>query len=320
MSRSHFNQFINSDIPARAWPPAPHARFADIPVGLVVLGQIGTYTEVAPSITSVAADNQLRADLAAPPQPLFVPEQVPTTDPVPESTATTNTVINTSADGEPFAPSANELPELQAGVPFHPTIKRVVQSLAKQLPFGRSRVMQWHAVDESLELETWTQLWALANCWASTKSDPLLLIDATTSGRGLAGWLGWQAPQGWSDMLNDQAKLSQIMQPTAHETCRFITRGETPWTVDDESSLRLASALKALQRDYRAIWVVTSGDWNAQSLSHANRAHTRQLLIPLGTNLADWQRFAQSLLERNLLIQGWLGLDSGTTHTTRQTA
>jgi hypothetical protein len=71
----------------------------------------------------------------------------------------------------------------------------------------------------------------------------------------------------------------------------------------------------ALQRDYAAIWVVTSGEWNSFNHIISETVHKRELVIPISSaNTAQiWRASVNQLIQKNVLINGWLALGNSET-------
>src|SRR6218665_4111342 len=76
---------------------------------------------------------------------------------------------------------------------------------------------------------------------------------------------------------------------------------------NDEARLLLTGGLLALQRDHRAIWIMTSGAWNDAAQEVSQAAHERYLIVPTRHGQA-WKRLSADLVARNVLVSGWIAL------------
>ncbi|MGC4001989.1 MAG: hypothetical protein QM811_02105 [Pirellulales bacterium] len=191
------------------------------------------------------------------------------------------------------------LPEMRRAAVDRAAFPALIEKLAGALRYGRTRVIHWHVVGDGATGRA--HLDALAEAWGASRTERLLFIDAQLDPTTVSTQAGW-----W-DVVADRATLAESLHETEYASLARMFVGRRPRRIDDEARLRLAGGLLALQRDHRAIWLVTSGEWTdaAQAIAHA--AHERYLVVPTPESAA-WRRVATDLTERNVLVNGWIAV------------
>ncbi|MDX1965314.1 MAG: hypothetical protein SFX18_19365 [Pirellulales bacterium] len=204
-------------------------------------------------------------------------------------------------------------PVIRPLLDFEPTILEIVERQARGLRWEKSRMVQWHLAQPE-QLVAVRFLWSVAQAWASRQERRLLLIDGTTAG-SLAEYFGWTAGPGWTDVVTGQARLSQTLCQTPWPTIDFLGVGTIAAAPQPDTAASLAAMLQAVQRDYPATWVVTSGPWSPVAQNISQLAHERQLVLHPGALGAggSWQGLRRDLIENNVLIDGWIALESPST-------
>jgi hypothetical protein len=194
---------------------------------------------------------------------------------------------------------------------YQPAIREAVQRRAKALRAHKTLATQWHLAGNATVLNRLPSLhlWAMAGCWGQLREEKLVVIDATSSGPELAQLLGWDCAAGWSDMLRSRAALSETLHHTPWPNVTLIPRGSAALEYDDELCLRQASAIGALKRDYRAVWILTAGDWDDAAQVTSQHVGERQLIVPLNCPASDWRDLNTKLVAGNVLVNGWVALN-----------
>ena len=194
---------------------------------------------------------------------------------------------------------------------YQPAIREAVQRRAKALRTRKTLVTQWHLAGNATVLNRLPSLhlWAMAGCWGQLRSEKLVVIDATSSGPELAQLLGWDCAAGWSDLLTERAALSETLHNTPWPNVTLIPRGSARPEFYDETCLRQASALGALQRDHRAVWILTAGEWDDAAQVTSQHAGERQLIVPLNCPASEWRDLNAKLVAGNVLVNGWVALN-----------
>lgn len=198
---------------------------------------------------------------------------------------------------------------------YQPAIRDAVQRRAKSLRAHKTLATQWHLAGNATVLNRLPSLhlWAMAGCWGQLRSEKLVVIDATSSGPELAQLLGWDCAAGWSDLLMSRAALSETLHNTPWPNVTLIPRGSSLAEFDDEMCLRQASAIGALQRDYRAVWILTAGAWDDAAQITSQHVGERQLIVPLNCPASDWHDLNAKLVAGNVLVNGWVALNPAVT-------
>lgn len=342
---SYTNKFEQpSSYQPQSWPPRPHARFAHIPQGLAVLARITTWqdpaiviaipepvaeavTTAAPVVQATAVEPPLvQATISSvveeSPTELLTAEELPATAAFFEqeleqpATVEAETILFVEPDlsiGPDLSIDPGEVAAHLGQAPqYQSAIRDAVQKRAKDLRAKKTLVTQWHLAGNATVLNSLPSLhlWAMAGCWGQTREEKLVLIDATNNGPELAHILGWDCAAGWSDMLAARASLSETLCPTPWSNVTLIPRGSAQPEFYDETCLRQASALGALQRDYRAVWILTAGTWDEAAQVTSQHARERQLIVPLNCPASEWRELNAKLVAGNVLVNGWVALDS----------
>lgn len=346
---SYTNKFEQpSSYQPQSWPPRPHARFAHIPQGLSVLARITTWQDpalvvappepVAEPVTAAASiiagpiseapavevapieDTPISIAIAgiAEPNPAewIAAEELPDTTAFFEQELHQPAVVEagTVQDVEPdsFIEPGEVASHLDQAPQYQPAIREAVQRRAKALRAKKTLVTQWHLAGNATVLNRLPSLhlWAMAGCWGQLRDEKLVVIDATSSGPELAQLLGWDCSAGWSDLLTERAALSETLHNTPWANVTLIPRGSCVPEFYDETCLRQASALGALQRDYRAVWILTAGSWDDAAQVTAQHAGERQLIVPLNCPASEWRDLNAKLVAGNVLVNGWIALNS----------
>jgi hypothetical protein len=205
---------------------------------------------------------------------------------------------------------------------YQPAIREAVQRRAKALRAKKTLVTQWHLAGNATVLNRLPSLhlWAMAGCWGQLREEKLVVIDATSSGPELAQLLGWDCATGWSDLLTERAALSETLHNTPWPNVTLIPRGSCVPEFYDETCLRQASALGALQREYRAVWILTAGTWDIAAQVTSQHVGERQLIVPLNCPASEWRDLNARLVAGNVLVNGWVALNSATSATQRRAA
>jgi len=330
---SYTNKFEQpSSYQPQSWPPRPHARFAHIPHGLAVLARINTWQDPALIVPAPVEVHETKPAATLAPDVLLAQDtpELLSADDLPESTAffaqeleqDTSPELEAAASDdqdlpiEPneIKPNEIELSEVAAQLgqapQYQAAIREAVQKRAKALRAKKTVVTQWHLVGNNSVLSGLPSLhlWAMANYWGQTREEKLVVIDATSSGPELAQLLGWDCAAGWSDLLTARAALSETMHATPWTNVTLIPRGSSQPEFYEETCLRQASALGALQRDYRAVWILTAGVWDEAAQVTSQHVRERQLIVPLNCPASTWRELNAKLVAGNVLINGWVAL------------
>jgi hypothetical protein len=310
----------------QSWPPRPHARFAHIPQGLAVLARITTWhdtSSVVAAPTILAACDNVPTPPVVSPAPsiapelnsadLIAPEELPATAAFLEQElqpATLKAVNNANVEVELAIEPGEVAAQLGQAPQYQTAIREAVQKRAKALRTKKTLVTQWHLLgnDQVLNHLPSLHLWALAGCWGQTRQEKLVVIDATNHGPELAQVLSWDCAAGWNDLLAARATLSETMHATPWPNVTFIPRGGSTPEFYEETCLRQASALGALQRDYRAVWILTAGAWDEAAQVTSQQVRERQLIVPLNCPANTWYELNAKLAAGNVLVNGWVAL------------
>ncbi len=252
----------------------------------------------------------------------FEQELEPLREIIPEPIAATiEPTVEIAAETEDeFAIEPSEIAGYIGQAPqYQPAIRDAVQRRAKSLRAHKTLATQWHLAGNATVLNRLPSLhlWAMAGCWGQLRSEKLVVIDATNSGPELAQLLGWDCAAGWSDLLMSRAALSETLHNTPWPNVTLIPRGSSSPEFDDEMCLRQASAIGALQRDYRAVWILTAGAWDEAAQITSQHVGERQLIVPLNCPASDWHDLNAKLVAGNVLVNGWVALNPAATQQRR---